>query len=152
MPMQWVVVADKSRARIFQTHGKIDELVEVEDLLNPKGRQEDTELRHDAKGRFYGKGERHQAHTVEPSVSQEDHAADRFSREVMQYIEHANDDNRFESLVMIASPEFLGLLRRQFSRRIEGKIRQQLSTDIAGLKTPQIRDYLKQHLHQPHLH
>ena len=146
MPMQWVVIADKSRARIFQRQGNLDELVEVDDLLNPQGRQDEAELRHDAKGRFYGKGERYQAHTAEPKMNQEQHAADRFSREVMQYIEHASDENRFESLVMIASPEFLGLLRRQLSKRIEGKIRKQLSTDITALKPLEIHDYLKKHL------
>jgi len=54
MHMQWVVVADKNRARIFQTEGRLDDLVEVEDLLNPQGRQEEAELSSDAKGRFYG--------------------------------------------------------------------------------------------------
>jgi len=151
MQMQWVVVADKSRARIFQTGGRIDELVEIDDLLNPEGRQDDADLRQDAKGRFYGKGEREQAHTAEPNVTQEEHAADRFSREVMAYLEHANHDQRFGSLVMIAPPEFLGLLRRQLSKSVESKVRQQLAIDIAGLQEPQIRDYLKQHVTH-HLH
>lgn len=149
MHMQWVVVADKNRARIFQTEGRLDDLVEVEDLLNPQGRQEEAELSSDAKGRFYGKGERYQGHTSEPHVSREDHAADRFSREVMAFIEHANNDHRFESLVMIATPEFLGLLRRQLSKAVENKVRQQLSTDIAGLQQSQIRAYLKRHLRHP---
>ncbi len=151
MPMQWVVVADKSRARIFQTSGRVDELVEIDDLLNPQGRQDDAALRHDAKGRFFGKGEREQAHTADPHATREEHAADRFSREVMAYLERANHDQRFGSLVMIAPPEFLGLLRRQLSKNVESKVRQQLATDIANLHEPQIRDYLKQHLPR-HLH
>jgi len=151
MTMQWVVVADKSRARIFQTEGQVDELVEIDDLLNPEGRQDDADLRQDAKGRFYGKGKRDQAHTAEPNVTQEDHAADRFSRELMAYLEHANHEQRFGSLVMIAPPEFLGLLRRHLSTSVERKVRQQLATDIAGLQEPQLRKYLQQHLPR-HLH
>mgnify|MGYP006267231691 CR=1 FL=1 len=151
MHMQWVVVADQSRARIFQTSGQLDELVEIDDLLNPSGRQDDSDLRKDAKGRFYGKGERDQAHTAEPHVTQEEHAADRFSREVMAYLEHANHDHRFESLVMIAPPEFLGLLRKQLSKNVETKVRQQLATDISGLHETQIRDYLRRHV-SPYAH
>ncbi len=151
MGMQWVVVADKRRARIFQTRGRVDELVEIDDLLNPASKLGEAHLRQDAKGRFYGKGERDQAHTAEPHVTREQHAADRFSREVMAYLETAEHEQRFGSLVMIAPPEFLGLLRKQLSKRVEIKIRQQLATDIAGLQPTQIRDYLKQHLSH-HLH
>ena len=151
MGMQWVVIADKSRARIFQTDGELDELIEIDDLLNTEGRQSDTELRHDAKGRFYGKGERDQAHTAEPKVTQGAHSADRFSREIMAYIENANREQRFGSLVMIAPPEFLGLLRRQLGKGVERKLYRQLATDITGFQEPQIRAYLKKHLSH-HLH
>ena len=146
MSMQWVLVADKSCARIFQTAGRLDELTEVDDLLNPQGRMDDADLRHDAKGRFYGKGEREQAHTAEPHISQEEHAADLFSRDVMRYLDRAINDDRFDSLVMIAPPEFLGMLRRRISKTVESKVRQQLPSDLAHLQTPQIRDYLKRHL------
>lgn len=149
MTTQWVVIADKSRARIFQTKGQMDELIEIDDLLNPEGRQDEADLRQDAKGRFYGKGEREQAHTAEPNVTQEEHRADRFSREVMAYLDHANHEQRFGSLIMIAPPEFLGLLRRQLSKNIESKLRQQMSTDIANLPEPQIRNYLRQHVTHP---
>jgi protein required for attachment to host cells len=141
MTRQWVVIADKSRARIF----------EIDDLLNPEGRQSDAELRHDAKGRFYGKGERDQAHTAEPKLTREVHSADRFSREIMAYIENANREQRFVSLVMIAPPEFLGLLRRQLGKGVEHKLYRQLATDITGFQEPQIRAYLKKHLSH-HLH
>jgi hypothetical protein len=40
MPMgkQWVMVADRTRARIFETDGDLDKLNEIEDLMNPEGR------------------------------------------------------------------------------------------------------------------
>ena len=151
MTMQWVVIADKSRARIFQTDDQLDELVEIDDLLNPEGRQSDADLRHDAKGRFYGKGERDQAHTAEPKLTREAHSADRFSREIMAYIDNADREQRFASLVMIAPPEFLGLLRKQLGKGVQHKLRRQLATDITGFQAPQIRAYLKQHLSH-HLH
>ena len=34
MQMHWIVVADSNRARIFQTEGDLDNLVEIKDLLN----------------------------------------------------------------------------------------------------------------------
>ena len=147
MHMHWIVVADSSRARIFQTGGDLDDLVEIKDLLNPKARLSDAELDRDAKGRFYSTARGTHGHTAEPRTTHEARQADKFSREVMRYLEHANEDHQFDSLVVVAPPEFLGLLRRQLNRQVEKKIRRQLAIDIAGLKAPQIRDYLKHHMH-----
>ncbi len=147
MSTQWVVVADRSRARVFQTEGGLDQLQEVQDLLNPEGRQDESEFRHDAKGRYYGKGERYQAHTAEPHVTKEIHDEEMFSREVSQLLDEGCDMQRYDTLVMIAPPQFLGMLRKQLSRRVEERITQQLGLELANWNAPQIRDYLKQHLH-----
>ena len=147
MQMHWIVVADSNRARIFQTEGDLDNLVEIKDLLNPKARLSETELDRSAKGNFNRSARGHRGHSAEPRTTHETHQADKFSREVMQYIEHANDDHQFASLVVVAPPEFLGLLRRQLNSQVEKKIRRQLAIDIAGLKAPQIKDYLKHHMH-----
>jgi hypothetical protein len=39
------------------------------------------------------------------------------------------------------------MLRKQLSRRVEERITQQLGLELANWNAPQIRDYLKQHLH-----
>lgn len=147
MNTQWVIVADRSRARIFETDLNFNGLREVEDLLNPEGRLDDADLRHDAKGRFYGKGERHQAHTAEPPVSQQEHDEEKFSRDVMELLTRGCDAKRYQRLVMIAPPEFLGLLRKQLPERVEQHITRQIDSDISNLPLQQIDDYLKRHLH-----
>lgn len=147
MGMQWILIADRSRARVFQTDAGPERLQEVQDLLNPEGRMDDAELRHDAKGRYYGKGERYQAHTAESNISQTEHDEDRFSREVSDLLERGCDTQRYDSLVMVAPPEFLGLLRKHLSKRVEQRVTRQLDTGLANWDSQQIRDYLKQHLH-----
>lgn len=147
MSTQWVIVADRSRARIFEADRNFDQLREIEDLLNPEGRRDDADLRHDAKGRFYGKGEQHQAHTAEPRVSQQEHDEEKFSRDVMQLLTEGCDAKRYDSLVMVAPPEFLGLLRKQLPERVGQHVTSQLNSDISNFPLRQIGDYLKQHLH-----
>ncbi len=147
MSTQWVIVADRSRARIFESDQHFNELREIEDLLNPEGRLGDADLRHDAKGRYYGRGERHQGNTADPRVSQRDHDEDKFSRQVMQLLTEGCDAMRYEKLVMIAPPEFLGLLRKQLPKRVEQHITDQLDKDLSSLPLHQIGAYLKQHLH-----
>ncbi len=145
MQTQWVVVADSSRARFFEVQNNLESLVELEDLLSPAGRMDETELRHDAKGRFYGKGEREQAHTAEPAVSAKTHAAQLFSKAVMQRLEQACEKKRYDRLILVAPPQFLGQLHKQLSQRVMQRITQELPLDISGLSLTQIGEHLRRH-------
>lgn len=145
MHTQWVVVADSSRARFFETQNNLESLVELEDLFSPAGRMDEAALRHDAKGRFYGKGEREQAHTAEPAVSAKTHAAQQFSKVVMQHLERACEKKRYDRLILIAPPQFLGQLHKQLSHRVLQRITQELPLDISGLSPGQIGDHLRRH-------
>ncbi len=147
MRMRWVMVADRRRARIFQTESGFDRLVEVKDLLNPLGRFDDAELRHDAQGRFYGKGAGHQAHTSEPAVTKIAHEADQFARELGQMLALDGDARRYDSLVIVAPPDFLGRLRRDWPARVGQRVTHQLNREIAHWDSAQIRSYLQQQLH-----
>lgn len=147
MGMQWVVVADSSRARIFQTDASLERLVEVQDLLNPEGRLDDADMRNDAKGRFYGKGERFQGHTAEPNLTKEAHDAALFSREIGQFLAQGRDAQQYDSLVVVAPPEFLGQLRQELPERVGRCIKQQMNRDISNWNNDQISAYLKQQLH-----
>jgi len=147
MSTHWVVIADRSRARIFEATGGFDALHEVEDLLNPQGRLDDCELGHDAKGRYYGRGERHQGDTAEPKVSPREHQEEKFSRDVMDVLTRGCDTKRFDRLVMVAPPEFLGLLRKQMPLRVVQHVAGELHSDISNFPMKKIGEYLKQHLH-----
>lgn len=145
MHRQWVVVADSSRARFFEAQGNLSLLVELEDLLSPAGRMSDTELRHDAKGRFYGKGERDQAHTAEPPMSAKTKASEQFSNAVTQHLEEACETKRYDRLILVAPPKFLGQLHRQLSHRVIQRITQELPLDISSLSAAQISDHVRRH-------
>lgn len=147
MAKQWVIVADRTRARIFETDESIQQLNEVEDLLNPEGRFSDTELHHDARGRFCGKGNRQRSHTAEPLISKAIHDEENFSRQLVSLLEQGCAAHRYERLVVIAPPAFLGILRKQFSDQVGKRIFKQFAGDISSYAPRQISDYLKKHLH-----
>ena len=146
MSKQWIMIADRSRARIFESDRNFDELREIEDLLNPQGRQNDAELHHDAKGRYYGRGKPHQGDTAESPVSQREHHEEAFSRRLMQLLAEGCDKQRYNSLVMVAPPEFLGFLRKHVPKRVEQHITGQLRNNLSSLPIREIGTYLKKHL------
>ncbi|MFM7524842.1 MAG: host attachment protein [Betaproteobacteria bacterium] len=147
MGKQWVMVADRTRARIFENDGDLDKLNEIEDLLNPEGRFSDAEFHHDAKGRFCGKGDRQHAHTAQPRVSKAVHDEENFSRQLAAVLDRGCQASQYDSLVVVAPPAFLGILRKQLSDQVDKRIVKQLNSDISGYAPQQVSDYLKRHLH-----
>ena len=64
----WILVADSSRAKIFEAHGAMRGVHEIETFSNPEGRAHNRDLKTDGSGRYFGKGERNQGHTAAPQV------------------------------------------------------------------------------------
>src|SRR6186713_1158431 len=68
MGTTWIVCANSSRARLFEVdpHGPhgVAEPREIADYANPAARAHERDLRSDAAGRYYGKGERTEGHVA----------------------------------------------------------------------------------------
>ena len=73
MSTTWILCANASRARLFEVVAHSDTPREVADFVNPAGRAHERDLRSDAAGRFYGKGERNQGHAAFPSEDFNEH-------------------------------------------------------------------------------
>jgi protein required for attachment to host cells len=147
MQTTWVIAADSSRARIFEAHGA-KEFREIEDFLNPAGRERYQDLRTDAKGRFYGKGERYQGHTADPDIDAPVHETELFSKKVTEYLDKGRVEHRYDELFLIAYPKFLGMLRENLSKEAQQLIRDEIPKDISKLDEREIHDfYVQNRLH-----
>lgn len=111
----WVVVAEAGRARIFRQEHPGADLEELEDLLNPEARARERELTSDDHGRTFdsrGAGR----HAKEPKVSAKKQGEQEFANEICRLVEEARNAKEFDRLILVAAPEFLGLLRKNLSR------------------------------------
>ena len=145
MRTRWVVVADSSRARIFELTGRDRGLRELDDLVNPAGRLDDRDIDADAKGRYFGKGEREQAHTAEPEVPPVQHKIELFSKQLGHYLDQACLEQRFDELHLIAPPKILGLIRQNIGDKVRQAIAEEIPKDLAWFQGPQIEEYLRRH-------
>jgi protein required for attachment to host cells len=142
MQTTWVVVADSSRARIFEMSSADRELHEIEDMANPQGRAMNRELQTEGYGRYYGKGEREQAHTAPPSVQPVEHAVEVFSKELGEYLDKARTQHRYDRLRLVAPPKVLGLLRKNLSGEAQDMVDEEIAKDIAMLDARDIKQHL----------
>lgn len=143
MQTTWILVADSSRARIFEQQGVDGQLEEIEDFVNPAGRAADSELGADEEGRFIGMGERFQGHTSEPAATPHEHQTQLFANSVTQYLQHAHSEHRFHHLNLIAPAKFLGLLRADLNKEVLRMVVGEMSREISGWSMHDIEIYLR---------
>jgi protein required for attachment to host cells len=139
MQPTWIVVADGSRARVFELQRK--DLSEIAELVNPAARNKDADLRTDARGRFNGSDG--QGHTAEPAVTPKEHETELFALSIAKYLDDARTRNKYTKLQLIAGPEFLGVIRRNLDKNVADLIEHELPKNLGGNNVQQIGKYIK---------
>jgi protein required for attachment to host cells len=148
MATTWIIAADESRARVLQVAGP-DRLDEIDDLVNPAGRAQDRELQTDAEPRFNGHGgvgKPASRSTGGPASDREaqgavEHSVRTFAREVGRYLDRARLDHRFDQLVLVAPPKFLGALRKELDKEVEKLVADELPKELSGFSARELERY-----------
>jgi protein required for attachment to host cells len=144
MKLTWILVADSTRARIFTTDAPSSPLEEIEDLSHTEGRLHDRDITSDLPGRIKSVGGG--GHAFEQATDPKKHEADNFAHLVANYLDGAYSANRFEQLLIVAAPSFLGMLRNHLPEPIKQRVCFELVKDITTLNVADIRQHLPQFL------
>ncbi|TAN67890.1 MAG: host attachment protein [Methylobacter sp.] len=144
MKSTWIVVADSTRARIFTADTPSSPLEEIEDFSHTEGRLHDREMTSDLPGKIKSTGAG--GHAFEQPTDPKKHEADTFAHHISQYLEEAHNANRFEQLLIIAAPSFLGLLRNNLPDQVKKLVRFELDKDITLMSAADIRQHLPEFL------
>jgi len=123
----YVLVADSAMARLFKAKTPVRKIEEILDQPHKAGRQKDSEVYTDRPGSGHGSAGGHQTYDREPA---EDPENVRFARELGEHLEKARHEGRFDSLVLIAPPRFLGILRHHLSKECLAVVAQSVDKDL----------------------
>lgn len=164
MSETWIVVADSSRARILTPSGEqpkpLDEivhfvgragytgpekfssphLIEVADLVYPSARLQPHEVEADRPGRVKGPGANEPYDSRHTDFNHK--TAEEFAREIIEYLTHARQDQRFDELVLVAPPLLLGVLRKQLPKSLHSLVTREIAKEYTLLPADEIRDQL----------
>jgi protein required for attachment to host cells len=110
----WVLAADSSRARIFETQGLKLDLRQVGELRNPAPR----------------------------AAESADKDREKFARTVAEYLEQSRQHQRFDRLRLAVDPKFLGLLRDHLSSETRKLVYEEINNDVSNMDTRGIRRHL----------
>lgn len=142
MDSTWILVADSSRARIFEVQDN-DLLAQVTHLSHDAAQQPGHTLKTDGEGQFFGSGAN--GGTAEPAVSPKMHEATLFAEEVNRYLAQGRNQQQFSELHVIAQPRFLGLLRNKLDEQIKSLVVEEIPKDLTKASSEEIQRQITLH-------
>lgn len=137
----WVVVASSTRCRIFAQHTHSGPLEPVAELDHPEGRLRARDFASDRPGRSFdsaGNGR----HAMGQPVNAHEQENIRFAKTVATKIDAARKKDRFDRLVLVADPRFLGHLRHGLSPATRQRLTTELQKNLADADPKAIRSAL----------
>lgn len=143
MNRTWIVIAHRGGARVFEHRGPGKGLEPVAALEHPAGKLKNREIDSDKQGRAF---DRHGAGRHAYSREQEptEHLAGQFAREVADLIEDGRTGQKYERLVLVAEPRFLGMLRAALSPQAASLVSATLDKDLAGVEDRDLPKHLRE--------
>ena len=140
----WVVIADGSAAAIYAADPNLEALDPIAHLSHRESRLPARELVSDDRGRTQSSlGPRS---AVEPQVSVHDNELVTFAREIAERLRKGFDEHAYESLVLAASPAFLGHLRSVLDDRVAHAVVGSVAHDYTHIAVQELAPLLRKNL------
>lgn len=148
MGATWIVSANAGRARFFSQNAASEGLKEVNDMVNDAVRLRTEESQTD---RLSPKAAGDSIHSVggatptslyQPAKTPQQHQSEVFARDIAGFLAHAHQEGGFQKLSLIASPEFLGMLRKELEPKFNEVIDLEIDKDYTQYGTAQLLDAL----------
>ena len=144
-----IVVADRSEADIYELEQRDIPPQLVQRLEDPDARLHDRDLKSDRPGRVFdhaaAAGGRRGAvghHATGGERSPRKVEARRFARRIAEALDEARSENRYDRLVVIAPPAFLGLLREEMPAAVQAMLSAEVGKDLVHEPPEVLNGYL----------
>lgn len=127
MSKTWILVAHRSGARLFENRGPGKGMELRQNFDNPAGKLKNHALdsdKTDARNNRHGYG-----HDQEPTL----HIAEQFAKQLCAHLDQARKQQRYDKLVLVAEPRFLGLLRATLPPTTAALVTATLNKDLCGI-------------------
>lgn len=140
MEKTWIVVAESAQARIFEATNRVAPLREVASLIHPPSRSRTHDIVTDRPGHTRDRFGHAQRAMEEANAQQHEHEI--FAREIAERLEKGRTTARFGDLVLIATPSFLGTLRRCLDDQTARLMSRTIDKNLVDKDEATIRSYL----------
>lgn len=140
----WIVLADAATARVYEPQAGRRDWKLIAELAHPQSRAKESELGRDKPGRV--KQSTGSRAAMEPRTPRKEVEIEKFSRQIAKALDGALVRKAYDRLVLVAPPEFVGVLRATLPERVERRIAATVEKDYLHLDAPEVRDRLEKQL------
>lgn len=140
VPTTWVLVADRSTARLFSKEDGTEDLLELETLMCDDGTSKQSSTVSDRQGYF--KGREGGLEAGDPKTDFAHKTAEVFAAQVVSTLESGRTSNRFGRIVIFAAPLFLGVLRKKLPAPLAKMVTAEVDKDFVKESVSDIRTHL----------
>ena len=151
MDATWVVTANASRARFFSQADSSASLEEVEDMINSGARLRTEESESDKIGPTSAGKSMHNTGGATPNKAYEphqtpvEHQTELFARNVAEFLLKNQQQGRFRQLCIVASPQFLGILRQQLHANVSSAVSLEINKDYTQTSPAELQEHIRAH-------
>lgn len=138
----WILIADGSRARVFESHGPRSKLTPVEDMAFAKELPPNRELQTDRPGRSQ-ESAIPTRHAIESRTDPHRELKRQLAQEVADRLEDCFRKGRFDRLAVVAAPVVLGDMRAALSDQLKTVITAELAKDLVQVPLPDLPAHLE---------
>lgn len=136
MKNTWLLVANGSEARLYETEFRPKELVLLQEFNHPESREKGAELASDKAGHYQGDAMGTSGSTKgsfsEPTDPKE-YEMERFAGELVKALDAGRSSNSFQHLFIASSPKFHGLLNKKMNGHLSKLVDKHINKDLTSL-------------------
>ena len=137
-----IVACASDCARFWLSESRFGDWKRFASLENPAASQQEQAFASDRPGRSFdrfGAGR----HAMASSETGREHASHTFARAIARQLETGLNQRTFLHIVLIATPGFLGHLRKTLSESARQAVVAEITKDVTNLDTRHVRDYFR---------
>lgn len=144
MGATWIVSANAGKAKFFSQVDASDTLVEINDMVNDGARLTTQESETDKLGptaatkSIHNVGGATPNKLYQPAQTPDQHQSELFARDIASFLERSQNEGAFQQLHLVASPEFLGVLRKILEPKLGSAIDLEINKDYTQYSAAQL--------------
>ena len=140
MDTTWILVANASHARLFHLQTP-KTLALVKEFSHPESRERASNLVTDKPGHYESDGGKHG--NFSPAETPKHREMERFARQLAQELDHNRVTGRYQRLILVAPPAFLGALNGSLTHHVQALVRETVGKDYVHEKPQALLTQLK---------
>lgn len=141
METTWIVVADRSEARLFESKGPgKGTLQHLRDIPHPEGRLRTRDMEADKSGRMSDSfGTRH---ALSPHHDPEERHTQEFAHHLAGILNKGRNDHAYQKLILVAEPGFLGDLSGALDKHTSALVEKTVGKDLMHVGENELPQHL----------